>query len=764
MIYINAHGNAIYQIYRFVPQVFYDSLPSERTPEILRTPLNALLLRCIDARLGDPRAILARCIDPPEDATVDVALDDLVTIGAVIKRKVAVEFEEDDDDDDDDVWVRTNEFVFEYEVTMLGRVLARLPLDLHAGLLVVYGALFGQLREAIIMAGMKGALFFKIAVLQNKGVIVQPPGLEISISATLKRFHIDLPDDQPLRGGADLISQLRAYLYWEETTQFEHSFDLAHELQWCQEQNLSLYWIREVQDLVLTVRESLAKHSICAAPTKAERDRIRRNRVVKVRPAMLEVGIDNEEGIKQLETNEEDIKQPEINEEGTKQSETGTGEDANKRADVQTAYFTEYDTTDIEDAIKVLDTAAAENNAMSNTPVSSEIGDTIPHPIDTIGFTRSLTKRSIDLDEPFAPGESPPNPWVNIFDRAHNITAQAVQLQREPNALLLTLLLTAAFHDNMLRVSPTDASSFRNCPTEYNRAHTIEFTARQLPPKGVMIETLQREVGLISRIDHTENTSIDDVCYVEFIKPAKPIWNHSRDGGELPDAVYIAQKMKTTRNSNWDTLAEYPESTAQLRFSTISSDPDTATKLSPMFHSNQSRAFLSRFSLFFPIISPKRDQDRYTVSAARLLAVERGRSWVADYVTCLINPTPYEGIGIGQDMKPDYGNTGDLIIALFGNDVDMTGGWSIGVGGQTYPLFYDVPPKSVQRVLAAVRVYLRHALFERLPLLPEIADEEYREVNIAAIQSMARVARAWEMKLRPEVAGDLLVKTILMCL
>lgn len=147
-----AHDNLNYQIYRFVPRTFYDSLPSERIPEILRTPLDSLLLRCIDARLGDPKEILSRCIDPPENASVDVALEDLVGIGAVVIREVAAPA-----DDEDEEWARSKPVVYEYEVTMLGRVLARLPLDLYAGLLVVYGVLYGQLQEAMIMAGMQNS-------------------------------------------------------------------------------------------------------------------------------------------------------------------------------------------------------------------------------------------------------------------------------------------------------------------------------------------------------------------------------------------------------------------------------------------------------------------------------------------------------------------------------------------------------------------------------------------------------------------------------
>ncbi|RUS22619.1 hypothetical protein BC937DRAFT_88225 [Endogone sp. FLAS-F59071] len=745
-------------IYRFVPRAFYDSLPSERTPEILRTPLDSLLLRCIDARLGDPKEILSRCIDPPENESVDVAFEDLVGIGAVVIREVAAPA-----DDEDEMWVRSKAVVYEYEVTMLGRVLARLPLDLYAGLLVIYGVLYGQLHEAMIMAGMRSSFtlnlqylyavvieiaLFLVPILQNKGIIVQPAGQDISITATLKRFHVNFPTDQPIRGGSDLISHLRAYLYWEETTQNNPCFDLATELQWCQAQYLSLYWIREVQDLILTVKESLSRHGICAPPTKTERNRIRSNRVVRVRPAMLDVGPDALDNTEQVRC---DV----------------YGEDAPKEEQCKAVGFTEYDEMSIRNAIEILDKAAGENSTVSSTPGFSTSESIAIQPVATTGFTKSLQSTHYSgVNELSAETRSVLNPWMNMFDRSHNITAQTVQLQREPNTLCLALLLTAAFHHNILLVTSSNGSlDFCNCPLEFDRRHTIEFTAMHLPPKDVMVKALQREIGFIAKIDYvnSDEPGVEDACYVEFIKPAKLIWDHSRDyKDDLPDALYIAQKMKIARNATWDNLTDHNTTSQQHpRFLSISGDPRTATKLMPIFSSSQTRTFLPRSSLFFPIISPKYHHHRYTISAARLLAVDRGRSWVAEYATCLIGPLPSS-----KSITNDDSNIGDLIIALLGNDVNMSDGWSISVRGQSYSLFdYTLPP-AVERVLMAVRSYNHRALFEWFLLLPEItAVNAFDEVNVSGIQSLTDVARAWEtMKLKPHVAGDLLVKTVLMSL
>lgn len=102
-------------------------------------------MRCIYANFGDPRELLSHCIDPPEDMAVDRALDDLESTGAVIRTNEL--FKESDD------WIHGDKVSYEYGVTRLGTVLAQLPLDLHSGLLVVYGALFGALYDALIIAG-----------------------------------------------------------------------------------------------------------------------------------------------------------------------------------------------------------------------------------------------------------------------------------------------------------------------------------------------------------------------------------------------------------------------------------------------------------------------------------------------------------------------------------------------------------------------------------------------------------------------------------
>ena len=101
-------------------------------------------MRTIHADLGDPRELLSNCIDPPDECAVDQAIAELEAIGAIVTTKQTLE---------EDGWFRGSVTVHKYEITKLGGILAQLPLDLHTGLLVVHGAIFGALYDTMIIAG-----------------------------------------------------------------------------------------------------------------------------------------------------------------------------------------------------------------------------------------------------------------------------------------------------------------------------------------------------------------------------------------------------------------------------------------------------------------------------------------------------------------------------------------------------------------------------------------------------------------------------------
>ncbi|CAH1764356.1 12892_t:CDS:10 [Entrophospora sp. SA101] len=761
-------------IYRFVPKNFFKNLSDERTPEIHRTPLNSLLLRCIYGNLGDPRELLSHCIDPPDDTAVEYALEDLETTGAVTKSKENIK--ESDD------WVQGSLVTYEYEVTRLGTILAQVPLDIHSGLLVVYGAIFGALYDCMIIAG----------------VIVQPPNQEIAISAALKRFHLDLPDCQPLHGGSDLIAQLRGYLLWEETIQNNDDFDQSKEPTWCQQQFVSLYWIREIQDLVITLRESLSHQGICSAATKEERDKIRRNRVFN--PNLIE-------NIHESKGDElgNDLKDEE------ERSETSQGTESS---------------SDIKRAILFLDMAAAseETSSLKKKDPSSELPELNLHNNHSNSYRKVHEAPSIM--------QKNTNPWMNTFDRAYEITSNQVELKREPNILLINLLLVAAFHHNMLRIVPNiDNRVFKNCPEIFNQERTIEFLATILPPKSIIIDALERDIGMVQKILHPDNEQFCsdaefESCYIEFAKPCKPLWTHStiRNVPALPDAVFLAHKFRNVKNCIWtadnsmvsnptsnttsfdttslDTTSPNPKShnlmssnltssnltssnltssnstppnptsnstspntsisnnfedTKKLRFYAVNGSPETSVALSPIFHKQTSRAFASKTSLFFPLIVAPSEYKYYTVCAGKLLAVDHGKSHVGEHITCLIAPLDSEK------------NVGDIILALFANKLindDILCGWHVNVNLTRYPIFDQKPLDLDSKLIDSFRYFLKQALIEEKPIINESLLKTIPGDGFSSLSypnNCKDLTNTWRAcDITPDQAGKELIRTVLL--
>ncbi|CAG8542535.1 6158_t:CDS:2 [Paraglomus occultum] len=698
-------------LYRFVTKSFYDRLPEERTPEIGRIPLNSLLLRSIYANLGDPRDLLARCIDPPSDDAIDLAIEDLLTIGAIFKSSETHE--------DNDGWIRTISFI-EYRATELGKILAQLPLDLHSGLLVRYGLIFGVSNHSIIIA----------AILQNRGIIVQPSNMEIEIAAAFKRYHKDLPEDCPFNGGSDLISHLRAYLLWEETWNNDENVDKEKEIQWCTENFVSLYWIREVQDLVLSVRDSLAYVGIGSHPTKNDRDRIRRNRL---RYSDLTGNINDDEYIED-------------------EQDCGIEEEMDR-------------------VEQILENAAA--GAVEPDPDDDEEFDETKDATST----SYPSKKSTIVHQMSADTLSILNPELNVFDRTYQITSNSPKLKEEPDVLLISILLLAAFHHNMLYIVFDGSTRVWNaCPKDYNRNHTIEFAAQLLPPKVEVVKMLREGIGQVAKVFHPDDdprsANGDDLekCYVEFTKPTTCLWKHSRrkSAVELPDAVFISQKLRTMKDAMWvnnsaNTNTNNEES-KKVKFSGIHAQPTTQVLFKPVYHRHSRRVRPRPTSLFFPLIVDPGDDYRYTITAGRLLAVEKVSSYVAEHLTCLISPA-----------KANH-NIGDIILALFGHEIeygDDKGGCCVYVNSERYSIFSGMLPKELAELIKAFRCYLQSQVHGKGTLSQSRNVETDINVKNTPVDThipeqqlvLKETTRLWrEGNIKLEEIGELLKKTIYLIL
>ena len=102
-------------------------MPEQQTPEILRLSLQDLVLRIKICNLGGIEDTLSNALDPPSARNVRRAIDALVDVKALTTLE---------------------------ELTPLGQQLAKLPLDVFLGKLVIYGVVFSCLDVMITAAAI----------------------------------------------------------------------------------------------------------------------------------------------------------------------------------------------------------------------------------------------------------------------------------------------------------------------------------------------------------------------------------------------------------------------------------------------------------------------------------------------------------------------------------------------------------------------------------------------------------------------------------
>ncbi|KAK4320242.1 hypothetical protein Pmani_008893 [Petrolisthes manimaculis] len=122
------------RVYRLIPQRFFETLAPYATPELCRTPLSQVVLKTKILAMGEPHALLALALDPPLKADICRTVLVLKQMGALAVRSNGKMSEVDGD------------------LTYLGQVVARLPVDPYLAKFIVLGYIFGCLRECVIIA------------------------------------------------------------------------------------------------------------------------------------------------------------------------------------------------------------------------------------------------------------------------------------------------------------------------------------------------------------------------------------------------------------------------------------------------------------------------------------------------------------------------------------------------------------------------------------------------------------------------------------
>jgi ATP-dependent RNA helicase DHX29 len=178
------------------------SMNDQQTPEMLRLSLQDLAIRVKICKIGGIEETLSQALDPPSAKNIRRAIDALVDVRAL---------------------TATTE-----ELTPLGVQLARLPLDVFLGKLILLGAVFKCLDMAITVA----------AILSSKSPFVAPFGQRNQADSIRRGFR---------KGDSDLLTVYNAYTAWKRVCQ--SAAGGGAEFQFCRKNFLSQQTLANIEDL-----------------------------------------------------------------------------------------------------------------------------------------------------------------------------------------------------------------------------------------------------------------------------------------------------------------------------------------------------------------------------------------------------------------------------------------------------------------------------------------------------------------------------------
>ncbi|KAK5659077.1 hypothetical protein OQA88_1166 [Cercophora sp. LCS_1] len=181
----------------------HDNIMSDQqTPEMLRLSLQDLAIRVKICKIGGIEETLGEALDPPSTKNIRRAIDALVDVRALTASSE--------------------------ELTPLGIQLARLPLDVFLGKLIILGAVFKCLDMALTVA----------AILSSKSPFVAPFGQRTQADTVRKGFK---------KGDSDLLTVYNAYSAWKRVCQAATGG--GAEFQFCRKNFLSPQTLANIEDL-----------------------------------------------------------------------------------------------------------------------------------------------------------------------------------------------------------------------------------------------------------------------------------------------------------------------------------------------------------------------------------------------------------------------------------------------------------------------------------------------------------------------------------
>ena len=182
-------------------------MAEEQTPEILRLSLQDLVLRVKICKLGGIQQTLSEALDPPSAKNIQRAIDSLVDVKAL----------------------NTTE-----DLTPLGRQLAKLPLDVFLGKLLLLGTIF-RCSDAMITIA---------AILSAKSPFSARIGQRSQADAARLAFK---------KGDSDLLTVYNAYSAWRRIC----TSNVMPEYQFCRKYFLNAQTLSNIEELKAQLTSSL---------------------------------------------------------------------------------------------------------------------------------------------------------------------------------------------------------------------------------------------------------------------------------------------------------------------------------------------------------------------------------------------------------------------------------------------------------------------------------------------------------------------------
>lgn len=182
----------------------------QQTPEMLRLSLQDLAIRVKICKMGGIEETLSSALDAPSAKNIRRAIDALVDVRALTPAE---------------------------ELTPLGKQLARLPLDVFLGKLILLGTVFRCLDMAVTVA----------AILSSKSPFAAPFGQRAQAHNARMAFR---------RADSDLLTTYNAYSSWKRVCQANSG--AGKEFQFCRKNFLSQQTLANIEDLKGQLLVSLA--------------------------------------------------------------------------------------------------------------------------------------------------------------------------------------------------------------------------------------------------------------------------------------------------------------------------------------------------------------------------------------------------------------------------------------------------------------------------------------------------------------------------